>query len=150
MTDPKELFRILSADFKAEKDFYFADRGEGMMQGWDRHSDRIFLLDTVSREARELRGADDILKLWDASAIEPRATEGLPDRAAGNAEMMRAAYYFGVEMFEAGTAPVSWMLQPDGCYYADSDGYGIEDDYEVNFRARIDRAGNIVAKFKWL
>lgn len=33
MTDSKELYKKLSADFKAEKNYYFSDLGEGMMQG---------------------------------------------------------------------------------------------------------------------
>lgn len=31
MTTHKELYKLLSADFRTEENFYFADRGEGLM-----------------------------------------------------------------------------------------------------------------------
>lgn len=33
MTDSKEIYKKLSADFKADKNYHFSDLGESMMQG---------------------------------------------------------------------------------------------------------------------
>lgn len=37
MNDSIELYKKLSADFKAEKNYYFSVFGEGMMQGRDQY-----------------------------------------------------------------------------------------------------------------
>ena len=47
MTTPKELYKALASDFKSEKRYYFADRGEGMMQGREKSTDRIFLVNKI-------------------------------------------------------------------------------------------------------
>ena len=70
MTTPKELYKTLSADFKTEEKFYFADRGEGMMQGWEKGSGRIFLVNKKTKEAWELITANGNFSFWDASAVE--------------------------------------------------------------------------------
>ena len=50
------------------------------------------------------------------------------------------------------TAPciayVSWMLYPDGRYFADEDGFGMEDNDEVNISAYIDTQCRVVVKFQ--
>lgn len=44
-------------------------------------------------------------------------------------------------------AVFSWMLQPDGRYYADDDGFGWEDDEEIMLYALINRRGEFVTPF---
>lgn len=49
----------------------------------------------------------------------------------------RAILYAGVNRWsncENGLIALSWMLCPDGRYFADSDGYGMEDNDEVTVR----------------
>ena len=40
-----------------------------------------------------------------------------------------------------------WMVQPDGWYYADSDGFGAEKDKEIILTAGMDRNGRFVTPF---
>ena len=40
-----------------------------------------------------------------------------------------------------------WMVQPDGWYYADSDGFGAEKDEEILLTAGMDRTGRFVTPF---
>ena len=148
MTTPKELYKTLSADFKAEKNFYFADRGEGMMQVWEKGSSRIFLVNKKAKEAWELITANGNFSFWDASAVEIASAFGLPYKSQRNAVELHAPYHFGVNEFEDGVAYVSWTLQPDGRYYADEDGFGMEDDDEINFYAFIDKQANILIPFQ--
>lgn len=56
MTDSKELYKTLSADFKTEKNYYFSDLDEGMMQGREHGTRRFFLVNKTAREAWELVG----------------------------------------------------------------------------------------------
>ena len=40
-----------------------------------------------------------------------------------------------------------WTVQPDGRYWADEDGFGMEDD-EINLYAYVDDDGNFSSKFR--
>lgn len=40
-----------------------------------------------------------------------------------------------------------WMVQPDGRYYADDDGFGMEDDREIWLIAGMDRKGRFTTPF---
>ena len=50
--------------------------------------------------------------------------------------------------FKDGLCAISWMLYPDGCYFADSDGYGMDDNDEENVYAIMDTGLNIVEPFR--
>ena len=50
--------------------------------------------------------------------------------------------------FEKGICAISWMLYPDGRYFADSDGFGMEDNNEENVYAVIDSNLDIIAPFR--
>ena len=41
-----------------------------------------------------------------------------------------------------------WTVQPDGRYWADDDGFGMEDDDEINLYAYVDDDGNFLSKFR--
>lgn len=148
MITPTELYKILSSDFKAESKFYFANRDEGMMQGREKDSDRIFLVNKKAKKAWELLTADGRFSLWDASAVEIASAFSLPYTSRCNAIEQRAPYHFGINEFKNGVAYVSWTLQPDGQYYADDDGFGMTDDYEINFYAFIDTKANVLVPFQ--
>ena len=66
----------------------------------------------------------------------------------GDAYRLRASYAFGVEDYSDGLACVCWMLYPDGRYFADSDGFGMEDNDEVNVYAYIDTECRVIIKFQ--
>lgn len=40
-----------------------------------------------------------------------------------------------------------WMVQPDGRYFGDDDGFGMEDDDEIVLTAGMDRTGRFVTPF---
>lgn len=146
--DSKELYKTLSADFKAEKNYYFSDLGEGMMQGREHGTRRIFLVNKTAREAWELVGPTGCFEHWNAVAVEICTAFDLPARAQRNAISTMANYYFGINPFKDGVAYVQWTLQPDGRYYADSDGFGMTDDDEVNVYAFIDKEAHILVPFQ--
>ena len=47
-----------------------------------------------------------------------------------------------------GVACVNWMLYPDGRYFGDEDGFGMEDNDEVNVSAYIDTECRVLVKFQ--
>lgn len=50
---------------------------------------------------------------------------------------------------EDGLAELFWTVQPDGRYWADDDGFGMEDDMEIVLCAKIDKNGQFVTPFYW-
>lgn len=60
------------------------------------------------------------------------------------------ADYAGLSIgnYQDGIARVDWMLYPDGRYFADNDGFGMEDNDEVNITAYIDTQCRVVVKFQ--
>lgn len=148
MKDSKQLYKELSADFKTEKHYSFADRGEGMLQARENNGKRVFLVNKEKNEAWELVNAIGTLSLWNASAVEISSIFEMPGVAQRNAMSVKVPYYFGIEEYSNGVTLVVWTLQPDGCYYADSDGYGMTDDEEINLYAYIDKEGHIIVPFQ--
>ena len=50
--------------------------------------------------------------------------------------------------YRNGVCCISWMLYPDGRYFADEDGYGMEDNDEENIYCFIDRHFNVLIPFQ--
>lgn len=148
MIDSKELYKLISPDFGIERKFYFSDLGEGMMQARERDTRRIFLINKTDKEAWELVGFTGCFEYWNAAAVEICMAFDLPERAQRNAISTMANYYFGANSFKDGVAYVQWTLQPDGRYYADSDGFGMTDDDEINMYAFIDKKAHILVPFQ--
>ena len=148
MHNSKELYQKLIADLTTEKQYYFAERGEGMLQCREKNADRIFLINQNSQEAWELISANGRFSFWDASAVEIASALNMPYRAKRNAIELNAPFYFGINEFNNGVACVSWTLQPDGRYYADESGFGMEDDDEITVYAFIDNMANILIPFQ--
>jgi len=61
---------------------------------------------------------------------------------------LHTSYAFGITDYKDGVAQVEWMLYPDGRYFADEDGFGMEDNDEVYICATIDTECRVVVKFK--
>lgn len=49
--------------------------------------------------------------------------------------------------FQNGCALFSWVVQPDGFYYADEDGFGAENDVEIQLYALISPSGRFITPF---
>lgn len=59
----------------------------------------------------------------------------------------RVRFGFDIRAFSQGRACVMWRFQPDGWYYADSQGFGKEKDEEINLYSYIDEKGNFLMPF---
>ena len=67
----------------------------------------------------------------------------------GDAKRLVADYGgLSIGNYKDGIARVDWILHPDGQYYADEDGFGMEDDDEVSISAYIDTQCRVVVKFQ--
>lgn len=148
MKNSKDLYKTLSADFGIEKNYYFSDLGENMMEAREKGTRRIFLINKTDKKAWEIIGMTGCFEDWNAVAVEICMIFDLPARAQRNALSTMANYYFGINPFKDGVAFVQWTLQPDGRYYADADGYGMTDDDEINVYAFIDKEAHILIPFQ--
>ena len=60
---------------------------------------------------------------------------------------MYAHFRFWVYAFKDGLADVEWTVCPDGMYWADEDGYGMEDNEAVSLHGKITMDGKPIGKF---
>lgn len=148
MNTPEELYKELASDFNTEKQYFFADRGEGMMQGWERDGRRIFLVNTEKEVAFELVNVVGSFSRWNISAVEVASVLDMPAHIQRSIISTKVDYYFGVDDFKDGFALVVWTIQPDGQYFADSDGFGMTHDQELNLYAYIDKNATFLVPFQ--
>lgn len=126
------------------------------MQGFENGGNRIFLVNKNKKNAWELVDENGYLSLWDASAFEVYTILGIPECNKFNLpkEIRRSVlgrrvnFYFGFDEFKNGVTYVTWTIQPDGQFYADSGGFGITNDQEINLYAFIDKDANILIPFQ--
>lgn len=98
---------------------------------------------------RKLSKANEIL-LVENRDIDYEAIEREFEYGVHNARE-KAIRYAGLGCsrdYEDGFCLISWMLYPDGAYFADSDGYGMKDNDEEVVYAVFDKYLNIIAPFR--
>ena len=84
--------------------------------------------------------------------INWKSMKGLPEGVISTAKTLSGYYPVLITKFERGWAEVIWTLNPDGMYYMDEDGFGMEageDGVEVKLIGYIDRKGIVVKKFSY-
>lgn len=125
--------------------------GNGMAfffgEGWRNYE--LHVANTLTGKIRKLSTTDGEL-LVDDDEIDYDAIVKLCENGIGNARA-KAIRYAGLNRwdgFKDGLCAISWMLYPDGRYFADSDGFGMEDNDEEVVYAIIDADLNIVEPFR--
>ena len=125
--------------------------GNGMAfffgEGWRNYE--LYIANIVTGKIRKLSTANGNL-LVDDSDIDYDAIAKECENGIGNAQS-KAIRYAGINRwdgFKDGLCAISWMLYPDGRYFADSDGFGMEDNDEEVVYAIIDTDLNIVEPFR--
>ena len=56
-------------------------------------------------------------------------------------------FTFWISPYREGKASVRWMIQPDGRYFADEDGYGAEHCVEITVHSFLDEDGKFTEPF---
>ncbi len=59
----------------------------------------------------------------------------------------RVRFVFRIGAYKNGKAAVSWMLQPDGRYFEDEDGFGAEHCEEITLYSYLDEDGKFTEPF---
>ena len=116
-------------------------------EGWRNYE--LYIANIVTGKIRKLSTANGNL-LVDDNDIDYDAIAKECENGIGNAQA-KAIRYAGLNRwdgFKDGLCAISWMLYPDGRYFADEDGFGMEDNDEEEVYAIIDTDLNIVEPFR--
>ena len=116
-------------------------------EGWRNYE--LYIANIVTGKIRKLSTANGNL-LVDDSDIDYDAIAQESENGIGNAQskVIRYAGLYRWDGFRDGLCAISWMLYPDGRYFADENGFGMEDNDEEEVYAIIDTDLNIVEPFR--
>lgn len=145
-------FNELMADLEKsddEADYFHWDMGYGMLRFSNRSygNKQIFIVNPAIKKVYPISEPNGQLVGFTLDDIEWDNVNQLEH----NYDAKRlVADYGGLSIgdYQDGLARVDWMLYPDGRYFADEDGFGMEDNDEVNITAYIDTQCRIVVKFQ--
>ena len=106
-----------------------------------------FLINHDEKEAYEVMNSCLSLTFISNDDVDWRDVETLENNS--NAYSFSAYYQrFAIGKFKNGVALVEWTLYPDGQYFMDEDGYGMEDNDESVLYGFIDTHANVVVPFQ--
>lgn len=106
-----------------------------------------FLINHADKTAYELMDSGLTLKFIGKQDVDWGGVESLENNK--NAYSYSAYYQrFAVEPFKQGVALVTWTLYPDGQYFMDEDGFGMEDNDASIIYGFIDAHANVVVPFQ--
>ena len=115
--------------------------------GWNNHE--WYIANIQTGRIRQLSTVGGCVTVED-SDIDYEAINKQCEHGARNAE--RKVLNYGSlgtwDGFKDGFCAISWTLYPDGRYFADSDGYGMEDNDEEKVYGIIDENLNFVVPFR--
>ena len=145
-------FDDLMADWEKsddQADYYHRDMGYGMLRFSNRSygNKQIFIVNPAIRKVYPISEPDGKLVGFTLDDIDWDCVNQLEH----NYDAKRLVADYGglsISDYQDGIAYVSWMLYPDGRYFADEDGFGMEDNDEVNISAYIDTQCRVVVKFQ--
>ena len=148
---PRELYVELK---KAQYDSRPYDRLTGMGNSMEIVEEVIdgywrerFLINNAEKTAYELMDRSLHLTFLTEKDVDWESVRTLENNR--NAYSFSAYYQrFVVEKFKEGVALVEWTLYPDGRYFMDEDGYGMEDNDESVLYGFIDTRANVVIPFQ--
>lgn len=148
---PKELYlEFLKPQYDSRPFSRMDDWGDEMeivTEVIDDYWRQRFLINHADKTAYELMNSDLTLKFIGEQDVDWKGVETLENNQN---VYSYSAYYqrFAVEPFKQGVALVTWTLYPDGQYFMDEDGYGMEDNDESVLYGFIDTHANVVVPFQ--
>lgn len=149
--DTKELYIELQKTVYGQRPYHrLKDWGEGMEIVEEVISDywrERFLINHETQEAYELMNRGLTLTFLTKDDVD---WEGVRTLENNHNAYTFSAYCqrFAVEKFKNGVALVEWTLYPDGRYFMDEDGYGMEDNDESVLYGFIDKKARVVVPFQ--
>ena len=109
----------------------------------------LYLANTETGKVKKFVDEDGNVVGFTKDDIDYKSLEGVEHTY--NAYAMKSEYS-GIGRyndFEDGICAYCWTLYPDGRYFADEDGFGMEDNDEVEIYCVIDRDFNVLRPFQY-
>ena len=109
-----------------------------------------YLMDCRTKRAVEF--VDIFLQLVTVTDddIDWRSLECVKEEDAIDVARDHSFIYPGnISRYENGIAEVRWVINPDGRFYCDEDGFGMTGDVQRTLYGAIDRKGKVVKKFTY-
>lgn len=109
----------------------------------------LFIANTETNKVKQLVDEHGKVVGFTKDDIDYESLEGIEH--TGDAYRMEV-HYAGMgryDDFRDGKCRISWMLYPDGRYFADEDGFGMEDNDEVKICCTIDKDFNVLEPFRY-
>ena len=109
----------------------------------------LYIVNTETKKFKKLVEEDGHVVGFTKEDIDYKSLEGIEHTA--NAYLMLSEYS-GIgryDDFSNGICAIGWMLYPDGMYFADEDGFGMEDNDEVEIYCVIDKDFNVLKPFQY-
>lgn len=122
--------------------------GDGMAIFFGRGKS-FYVANTATGKLRQMSSETGFL-LVEASEIDYNAIAKVCQNGFDNA-VRKSIQYASLNRYDGykgGLCALSWMLYPDGRYFADEDGFGMEDNDEENVYAIIDKNLDIIEPFR--
>ena len=148
----QKMYKLLSDEKYQNSPYETRDLGEDMaivkqtIYGWWKPR---FLMDHRTQCAYEFLDAGEVLVNVKDEDIDWMSLDNLPGNLIQRVQDRDGHFPTLVYGFHDSIAEVQWQINPDGRYYMDDDGFGMTDDEEIALWGKIDRAGNVVEKFKY-
>lgn len=145
-------FDELMADLEKSDDladYYHRDMGYGMLRFSNRSygNKQVFIVNPATKKVYPISEANGKLVGFTLDDIDWDNVNQLEHN--GDAKRLVADYGgLSIGDYQNGIACVDWMLYPDGRYFADEDGFGMEDNDEVYISAYIDTECKVLVKFQ--
>lgn len=138
----------LMEDEKVREQYSIYSRGDHMLvfsnKEWG--VKEMYLVNTETKKVFHLVDDEGNVRAFSHDDIDPVVFEAEHTHDAYVLQVCYTKMYVGD--FVNGKARVEWMLYPDGMYFADEEGYGMEDNDEVYIAAVIDEDCKVLEKFK--
>lgn len=149
--DAKELYIKLQKSVYDQRPYHrMKDWGEGMEiveEVIDDYWRERYLINHKARKAYEVMTRGLNLTFIKKEDVDWKSVETLENNS--NAYSFSAYYQrFAIEKFKNGVALVEWTLYPDGRYFMDEDGFGMEDNDASILYGFIDTHANVVVPFQ--
>lgn len=106
-----------------------------------------FLINHEAKEAYEMMNSGLRLTFLSKDNVDWESVKTLENNS--NAYSFSAYYQrFAIEQFIIGVALVEWTLYPEGRYFMDEDGFGMEDNEESVLYGFIDKKARVLIPFR--
>lgn len=139
--------RVTVVDYPQLKDGYGMCLGEGMAMFRGQHKE-IFILNTETGLMRQFVNSDERLLVDDSEVNDRQISNHLSN--GHNYLRNRIASFGGLHTwdgFKAGFCALDWTIYPDGRYFADEDGFGMESNDEEVAYCVVNKNLDIIVPF---